>query len=219
MDNGARSRVWNCRAALYDVCEGSQLRRAPAKQALFHHMHGRVLFAAVGTGIDIACFPPGKEIVGIDISDEMLRRAEPRRQRYQGNMHLVRADAGSLSFSDRSFDCAVTSCTLCSVPSPLRTLREIYRVLKPGAPLLMFEHVRSQIPLFGWTLDLMTLWTRPFGTEMNRDTLSNAMAAGFQIEAVESVFLDVILAVRAVKPSLARERLQVRQRKAQRTSI
>jgi len=64
----------------------------------------------------------------------------------------------------------------------------------------MFEHVRSRNPILGFALDLMTLWTRLFGTEMNRDTLANARAAGFVNTHVEYVYLDVILAVRASKP-------------------
>jgi ubiquinone/menaquinone biosynthesis C-methylase UbiE len=193
--------VWKWRARLYDVCEGSQLRRAPAKAALFEHMAGRVLFAAVGTGIDIACFPPGREIVAIDLSADMLRKAEARRRAYYGRLQFVRTDALSLCFPDASFDTVVTSCTLCSVPDPVQALREFYRVLKPGGRLLMFEHVRSRNRAFGWALDLMTQWTRLFGTEMNRDTLGNASAAGFQITHVESIFLDIILAVHAIRPA------------------
>jgi len=62
------SRVWDLRARLYDVCEGADLRRGPAKAEFFRHMRGRVLFLAVGTGLGIIHFPPGLDIVGIDIS-------------------------------------------------------------------------------------------------------------------------------------------------------
>ena len=88
---------------------------------------------------------------------------------------------------------------MCSVPDPVRALRELNRVLCPEGRLLMFEHVRSRQFLLGWTLDLMTLWTRRTGTEMNRDTLANTRAAGFRITDIRSAYLDIILAVRAVK--------------------
>ncbi len=194
------SRLWNWRAKLYDFCEGSQLRRAPAKSALFQGMTGRTLFVAVGTGLDIACFPPGRSVVAIDLSAEMLRRAEARRRRYPGELRFVRADAMNLCFQDGVFDTVVTSCTLCSVPQPDRTLRELRRVLRPGGRLLMFEHVRSRHALFGLALDIMTLWTRLGGTEMNRATVDYAVAAGFSLTRVESAFLDIIVSVQAVKP-------------------
>lgn len=193
------STVWDRRARFYDLCEGSDLRRGPAKAALFRDMVGRVLFVAVGTGIDIKHFPPGREIVAIDISEAMLRRAEPRRRKYVGSLHFVQADALNLCFPDASFHTAVTSCTMCSVPEPRRAFGELYRVLRPGGQLLMFEHVRSRNRILGLTLDLMTLITRRGGTEMNRDTLGNAMTAGFRITQVESVFLDIILSIHGVK--------------------
>lgn len=108
-------------------------------------------------------------------------------------------DAAHLGFADASFDTAVTSCTMCSVPDPVRALQELYRVLRPGGSLLMFEHVRSRNPVFGLALDLMTLWTRWSGTEMNRDTVQNAVAAGFRIMSIESAYLDIVLAIHGTK--------------------
>lgn len=193
------SKIWDLRALLYDVCEGSDLRRGPAKADLFQHMRGRALFVAVGTGLDIKRFPPGLEIVGIDLSEAMLRRAEPRAHRYPGPLTLLQMDAAHLGFADASFDTTVTSCTMCSVPDPVRTLQELYRVLRPGGSLLMFEHVRSRNPVFGLALDWMTLFTRLSGTEMNRDTVKNAVAAGFRIMSIESAYLDIVLAIRGTK--------------------
>ena len=193
------SAVWDKRARLYDLFEGSQLRRAPARAKLFHEMVGRALLVAIGTGIDIRHFPAEHQIAAIDISEGMLRRAEARRKSYRGWLHLVQADAGSLCFPDASFDTVITSCTLCSVADPNGVLRELHRVLRPGGRLLMFEHVRSRNLILGLILDLMTLITRRTGTYMNRDTLGNVVMAGFRITDVESVFLDIILSVRAVK--------------------
>ena len=191
--------VWDIRARLYDVCEASDLRRGPHKASLFRHMVGRVLFLAVGTGIDIRRFPPGRWIVGVDISADMLRRAESRRRRYPGVLRFVRSDAQHLGFADGSFDTVVTSCTLCSVPDPVAVLRELHQVLNRDGRLLMFEHVRSRNPVLGWTLDAMTCWTRLVGTEMNRDTARNVTRAGFRITRIDSVYQDIILAFRGVR--------------------
>lgn len=191
--------TWDMRARFYDFREASCLRRGPAKAALFSDMRGRVVFVAAGTGSDFTSFPPGMDITAIDISDAMLRRAAKRAVAYGRTLRLLKADALALPFPDSSFDTAVTSCTMCSVPDPVRALRELHRVLRPDGRLLMFEHVRSRQFLLAWVLDLMTIWTRRTGTEMNRDTLSNARIAGFQIADVQCAYLDIILAVRAVK--------------------
>jgi ubiquinone/menaquinone biosynthesis C-methylase UbiE len=191
--------VWDLRAKLYDLCEASDLRRGTHKAELFGDAQGRVLLVAVGTGVDLRHFPPGLDLAAVDISEEMLRKARARARLYRGRLTLVRADALNLCFADSSFDTVVTSCTMCSVPDPLRALREIHRVLRPGGLLLMFEHVRSRNPLLGLVLDAMTLYTRRGGTEMNRDTLGSVRAAGFRVTRVESVFLDIILSVHALK--------------------
>ncbi len=191
--------VWDLRASLYDVCEASDYRRGAQKAALFNEMRGHILFAAIGTGVDIKHFPPGQPIAAIDISDRMLRKAEKRARQYRGHGVLCRADAQDLKFPCASFDTVVTSCTMCSVPDPFRAFREFHHVLRPGGRLLMFERVRSRNPILGLVLDWMTLWTRLSGTEMNRDTLKTARTAGFEIMHVESVYLDIILAVHAIK--------------------
>lgn len=105
----------------------------------------------------------------------------------------------SLCFRDGSFDTIVTSCTMCSVPHPAKVFNDLRRALIPGGRLFMFEHVRSHSPILGAVLDLMTIVTRRGGTEMNRHTLSAAMEAGFRVLAVKPIFLDIILAVEAVK--------------------
>jgi SAM-dependent methyltransferase len=86
------------------------------------------------------------------------------------------------------------------VLDPALALDEMYRVLRPGGQLLMFEHVRSRNAVLGLALDAMTVFTRRSGTEMNRDTLAAVARAGFRTMRVDSVFLDILLAVRAANP-------------------
>jgi len=154
---------------------------------------------AVGTGIDLKHFPAHADVTAIEISAEMLARAAPRGVQCPCELRLVRADALNLPFAYGAFDTAVTSCTLCSVPDPGRALQEVHRVLRPGGKLLLFEHVRSRNWCFGLALDAMTLWTRLAGTEMNRDTVASVRRAGFEIRRIDSVFLDIILSIQAVK--------------------
>ena len=52
---------------------------------LFRDGFRRILFVAVGTGLDIQFFPPGRDIVGVDISERMLEKARPRVEAYPGS--------------------------------------------------------------------------------------------------------------------------------------
>ena len=110
-------------------------------------------------------------------------------------------DVQDLELADATFDTVVTAGTFCSVPDPLRGLREIYRCLKPGGRLLMFEHVRSRIGPVAILQDLMTLITRRFGPDMNRETVTNALRAGFEVVREENIYLDVVKAIEARRPA------------------
>lgn len=193
--------AWARRAALYDWLEGSDLRRASPKKRLFGRAHGRTLLVGAGTGLDLPHLAAGSDVTAIDISDAMLTRARARAAASPARVRLVAADALRLPFPDGVFETVITSCTMCSVPDPLRAFTEIRRVLARSGRLLMFEHVRSTQPVLAATLEVMTWWTRRGGTEMNRDTVSLASKAGFRIARIESVFLDIILAVEALPPN------------------
>ncbi|MBK6583664.1 MAG: methyltransferase domain-containing protein [Gammaproteobacteria bacterium] len=198
----ATARKWDRAAQSFDLMNGvgSEKRWGPVKRAMFARMQGEVLFLAVGTGLDIALFPPGQHITGIDISTEMLKRAEPRAQAYPGHMSVQRQDVLELDFADERFDQVFTSCTFCSVPRPVDGLRQLLRVLKPGGELHMFEHTGSKVFPFRQVMDWMTYLTRNFGPDMNRDTVANVEAAGFLIERVRNVYLDVVKTIHARKP-------------------
>jgi ubiquinone/menaquinone biosynthesis C-methylase UbiE len=193
---------WDFSAGFYDLLAyGPERRWAPCKRELFAHMRGKVLFVAVGTGQDIPFFPPGRDIVGIDISPRMLAKARTRAAHYAGSLELREMDIHALEFPDHSFDQVVTSCTFCSVPDPVAGLGALRRVLKPGGELYMFEHTGSRVFPFNLMLDVMTPLWKPIGPEMNRDTVANVAKAGFEIRQINNVYLDVVKTIIASSPA------------------
>jgi ubiquinone/menaquinone biosynthesis C-methylase UbiE len=193
---------WDFSAGFYDLLAwGPEQRWAPYKRELFANMRGRVLFAAVGTGQDIPFFPPGRDIVGIDISPRMLAKARERAANYAGSLELRLMDIHALEFPDHSFEQVVTSCTFCSVPDPVAGLIALRRVLKPGGGLYMFEHTGSRVFPFNLMLNVMTPLWKPIGPEMNRDTVANVQTAGFEIREVTNIYLDVVKTIIATSPA------------------
>ena len=199
---------WDRASRSYDLMNGygQEIRWAPFKRRLFERMQGRIVFASIGTGQDIQFFPPGRDITGIDISPAMLERARPRAEAYPGKLELREIDLHELDYPDGAFDQVFTACTFCSVPRPVEGLRMLRRVLKPGGELFMFEHTGSRYFPFNVMLNLMTRVSRRYGPEMNRDTVANVARAGFRIEAVEPVYLDVVKMIRAVAPAASGSR-------------
>lgn len=201
--DAANERKWDRAAARFDWMAGlgPEKRWGAIKRDLFRRMGpGRVLFVAMGTGLDIQHFPPRREIVGIDVSSRMLAKARARAERYDGRLELLQMDALELSFPDASFDQVFTSCTFCSVPRPVEGLRELYRVLRPSGELFMFEHTGSRHFPFNVMLDVATPIARRGGPDLNRPTVANVERAGFEVLEVHHHFLDVVKTIRAVKP-------------------
>jgi ubiquinone/menaquinone biosynthesis C-methylase UbiE len=194
---------WDRAAATFDLMSsrGPEWRWAPAKQEFFSAMSGKILFLAVGTGLDIQFFPAGQEITGIDISPRMLDNAQPRAEAYPGKLELLEMDVHELRFDDGTFDQVFTSCTFCSVPDPVRGLESLRRVLKPGGELRMFEHTGSRWFPVNLMMHLMTPLSRRIGPEMNRPTVENVRRAGFAIREVKHVYLDVVKTIRAEAPA------------------
>ncbi len=194
---------WDKAAPTFDVMAGgaAEERWLPNKTELFSHMQGNILFLALGTGLDIPAFPTGQTIETIDISPEMLKQAQPRLDAYDGQINAQVMDVHELDFDDNQFDQVYTSCTFCSVPNPVDGLRSLKRVLKPGGELRMFEHTGSQYYPFKLMMDFMTQLSRRVGPDMNRTTVANVRAAGFQIQQVNNIFLDVVKTITAVNPA------------------
>ena len=206
----ATQKKWDKAAATLDMMTGggAEKRWFPFKTRLFNHMQaGKILFASLGTGLDIPAFPPGKSITAIDISPEMLKRAQLRIDKYQGEIHAELMDIHELLYPDSHFDQVFTSCTFCSVPEPVAALRSLYRVLKPGGLLYMFEHTGSRYFPFKYMMDVMTIITRKIGPDMNRATVENVKAAGFEITEVNNLFLDVVKTITAIKPQDSQVRM------------
>jgi ubiquinone/menaquinone biosynthesis C-methylase UbiE len=92
---------------------------------------GSLLDVGCGTGSYTAALAErGWEATGVDISEDMLRLARAR------GIRAVHADATSLPFGDASFDAAISVFTNTDVDDLAAVVREIARVLRPGAPLV-----------------------------------------------------------------------------------
>ncbi len=199
VDHVARAK-WDRVASSFNPLffRGTEKRWAPWKSELFAQMNGRILFVALGTGLDVASFPPGKEITAIDISPKMVELAADSLAAYQGSIQTMVMDVHELTFADGEFDQVFTSCTFCSVPDPVAGLKSLRRVLKPGGELYMFEHTGSRYFPFKTLLNIMTPLSSRIGPEMNRNTVANVAAAGYRLVEVKNIFLDVVKTIKAV---------------------
>ena len=107
---------------------------------------GRILEVGVGTGISLPDYSPFNRIVGVDLSEPMLRKAQERVQTL-GLSHvdgLSVMDAERMALPDQSFDVVVAQFVITTVPHPEQTLDEFARVLKPGGEIILVNHIGAE---------------------------------------------------------------------------
>jgi SAM-dependent methyltransferase len=149
---------------------------------------GRTIEIGAGTGANLGLYPDAvTELVLSEPDPHMTKRLRKRMGEAGAEAELVEAPAESIPFEDSSFDTAVFTLVLCTVPDQEAALAEAARLLKPGGRLLFVEHVRARDPrLARWQDRLEGPW-RFFGDgcHCNRDTVATIEASPLTLEQVE----------------------------------
>lgn len=152
------------------------------RRRLLDRARGATLEVGVGTGRNLGLYPPGVELTGIDVSEQMLKRARRRTADLDREVRLEQADVQHLPYPDDSFDTVAATCVFCSVADPVAGLREVARVVRDDGRVLLLEHVRPRNRLLGWIADRITpVVRRLIGPDVNRDTEGNVAAAGLEV--------------------------------------
>jgi ubiquinone/menaquinone biosynthesis C-methylase UbiE len=179
--------VFDGTASIYDIAlaplELAGLVRL--RRRLLAEARGSILEIGAGTGVNFAHYPKGARVYALDQSREMLATARKRPCRACAT--VTQADAQILPFATGTFDTAVATLVLCSIPDPLQALGEIRRVLRPGGTMRLLEHTRGYHPIAAALTDLLNpLWFSLNGScRLNRQTAQTVAQAGFNVTSTE----------------------------------
>ena len=102
----------------------------------------KVLEAGVGTGLSLGYYPEHAEVYGVDLSEDMLRRAQEKVDK-RGLTHvksLQVMDVTRLGFPDEMFDAVTAQFIITLVPEPEVALSEVALVLRPGGEIVLANH-------------------------------------------------------------------------------
>jgi SAM-dependent methyltransferase len=173
-------------ARLFDRLVGkADPREADHRVELLAGLSGRVIEVGAGNGINFANYPRDvTELVAVEPERYLREKAVHAATEAAVPVTVVDGLADALPAEDGSFDAAVASLVLCSVPDQARALGEIARVLKPGGELRFYEHVLSEDEKLQRRQNrIVPVWRFcGGGCHPNRDTPAAIEAAGFQVE-------------------------------------
>jgi len=185
-----------------DATEEACLRRWRGE--LLADLEGDVLELGAGTGANLPHHPRDlSRLVLTEPDKHMRRQLEARAREHRPDAEVTPASASALPFADASFDAVVSTLVLCSVPELDTTLREVWRVLKPGGRFLFLEHVAAAPGTGRRRLQRVVdpLWRRVAdGCRLTRDTERAMLDAGFTLERIERESLRKAMAI--VRPSI-----------------
>jgi SAM-dependent methyltransferase len=171
---------------------------------------GRVIEIGAGTGVNLELYGQGVEDLtlvepdphmGAQLRKRLAERGEAGAETRAGASidpadalaaarpvpaQLVAAPAEALPFADDTFDTAVATLVLCTIPDPVAAIDEMARVLVPGGRLLFIEHVRAEdLSSARWQDRLEKPWRfLADGCHCNRDTEANLRASPFKVEEI-----------------------------------
>jgi len=187
---------------LMDATEEACLRRWRGE--LLADLEGDVLELGAGTGANLPHHPRDlSRLVLTEPDKHMRRQLEARAREHRPDAEVTPASASALPFADASFDAVVSTLVLCSVPELDTTLREVWRVLKPGGRFLFLEHVAAAPGTGRRRLQRVVdpLWRRVAdGCRLTRDTERAMLDAGFTLERIERESMRKAMAI--VRPSI-----------------
>lgn len=185
MKNVTNIRKYKLLSPLYDALMGNRMFRNARMKAfslLDIKTNDRVLLVGVGTGEDIPLLPSHSEIVGIDLSPEMLNKARKKASRAV----FMNMDAEALTFENEQFDVVILNLILSVVENPEKALSEAARVLAPDGSILVFDKFLDERQEPTAPRKLLNAVTSLIGTDINRRFDDIMKESSLKVEHQES---------------------------------
>jgi ubiquinone/menaquinone biosynthesis C-methylase UbiE len=163
----------------------------PLRRRVCEGLTGDVIEIGFGPGHNVAFYPAAvTSVAAVEPSDVAWKLAGKRVEQSSVPVQRSGLDGQSLPFAGASFDAAVSTWTLCTIPDVAAALNELRRVLKPGGTLHFVEHgLAPDESVQRWQRRLEPMQKRVFGgCHLTRPILDLLTTAGFEITELDTFY-------------------------------
>lgn len=172
------------------------------RRKLLKSAYGNVLEVGIGVGANFPFYNrENVSITGVDFSQQMIKSAKQLASTLQIKANFIQNDIDQLQFEENTFDCIVSTLTLCSYPEPVVTLNKFNKWCKPNGTILLMEHGLSTKRLLSTSQNIINpLFKNISGCHFNRDMIAIIKQSDLETDHVERYWQDIMCLVWA-KPS------------------
>lgn len=165
----------------------------PLRQRVCAGLSGDVVEIGFGSGLNVPFYPPAvTRVAAIEPADLGWKLAAQNVSASRVTVERSGLDGQALPFDDHTFDCAVSTWTLCTIPDVDTALAEVRRVLRPGGTLHFVEHgLAPDASTARWQHRIEPVQKRLFGgCHLTRQISALVEQSGFRITEIDVFYQD-----------------------------